>query len=201
VRENQISIRVNMDLPESLHPALLRVALDAIRARLLGERPQAISNPDPLLAQPAGCFVSLHDKDTHQLRGCIGSLDASRPLLPTLVGSAQSVLDDPRFMHFPVTLAELPQLELELSVLSPLQPAENPLAFDPQTEGLYLTIAGRSGCFLPQVAKETGWGKEQLLTRLCTEKMGLPAIAWKMPEAKLQTFTATVIGPKQISEI
>ncbi|HEY1683772.1 MAG TPA: AmmeMemoRadiSam system protein A [Tepidisphaeraceae bacterium] len=190
-----------MNLPDELHPVLLRIALNVIRASLRGERYNPASEVNPLLMQPAGCFVSLHDNTTHQLRGCIGSLDASRPLLHAIIGSAASVLEDPRFGHFPVTLAELPQLELELSALSPLQPAENPLAFDPQTEGLYLTIAGRSGCFLPQVAKDTGWGREQLLTRLCTEKMGLPAIAWKMPEAKLQTFTAMVIGPKPISEI
>jgi AmmeMemoRadiSam system protein A len=190
-----------MELPESLHPVLLGVAAGAIRATLRGESYAPMNNSDPLLMQPAGCFVSLHDSQTHQLRGCIGSLDASRPLLSTLINSARSVLDDPRFVNFPVTLAELPQLELDLSILSPLKNAENALAFDPASEGIYLTIGPRSGCFLPQVARETGWNKEQLLSRLCTEKMGLPAIAWKMPEARLRTFTATIVGPKAVKEI
>jgi AmmeMemoRadiSam system protein A len=190
-----------MELPDSIHPVLLRVAAEAIRAALRGETYAPTQNPDPLLLQPAGCFVSLHDHQTHQLRGCIGSLDASRPLLVTLINSAQSVLDDPRFVQFPVTLAELPHLELELSILSPLKDADNPLAFDPASEGIYLTVASRSGCFLPQVALETGWTKEQLLSRLCTEKMGLPATAWKLPDAHLRTFTATIVGPKAIVEI
>ena len=60
----------------------------------------------------------------------------------------------------------------------------------------YLTMGGRTGCFLPQVARETGWSKEQLLGRLCQEKLGLAAIAWKHPEARLFTFTALIIGPE-----
>lgn len=189
-----------MNLPQSLHPILLKHAAETIRATLCGESYQPEANPDLLLLQPAGCFVSLHDAQSHQLRGCIGSLDASRPMLHALIGSAASVLDDPRFARYPVTLVELPLLHLELSILSPLQEVENPVDFD-LSQGIYLTAAGRSGCFLPQVAKETGWGKEQLLARLCTEKMGLPPIAWKMPDAKLRTFEAIVIGPKPFSQV
>lgn len=189
-----------MEIAESLRPRLLRIAAETVRASLRGERYMPPADPDPALIQPAGCFVSLHDQQTHQLRGCIGSLDATRPLLESLLGTARSVLDDPRFMGFPVTLAELPQLEIELSILSPLAPAENPLAFDPANDGIYLTVAGRTGCFLPQVARETGWGKEQLLQRLCTEKMGLPAFAWKMPEAQLKTFTTIIVGPAPMDQ-
>ncbi len=67
--------------------------------------------------------------------------------------------------------------------------------FEPLLDGIYLTIAGRSGCFLPQVARETGWSRERLLSQLCTEKLGIAAELWKSPEARLQTFSTQMIGP------
>ena len=106
------------------------------------------------------------------------------------------MLRDPRFVMHPVALGELPSLELEISVLSPLQPASSPLDFDPLQHGIYLTIGDRAGCFLPQVARETGWTKEQLLDRLCTEKMGLSSFAWRNPQATLHTFQVIILGPE-----
>ena len=68
-------------------------------------------------------------------------------------------------------------------------------------EGIYLTWGEtRAGCFLPQVAQETGWSKEQLLARLCVEKMGLPPEAWKDLRAKLFVFTTLVIGPEPFDD-
>ena len=139
--------------------------------------------------------MSLHELRTHRLRGCVGRLDAKAPLGETVLTMAQAVLEDPRFLNMPVTLADLPHLEIELSILSPLQPAAGPMEFDLLNDGIYLSHGERSGCFLPQVARETGWGKEQLLERLCTEKMGLPGIAWRHPAARLQRFTVQLIGP------
>ncbi len=122
-------------------------------------------------------------------------MDASKPLINAVAHAAASVLDDPRFAYFPVTLGELPDLTLEISALSPLKPAPDPLSFDPLNDGIYLTIVNRHGVFLPQVARETGWDKEQLLARLCTEKMGLDYNAWQSPDAKLETFSTLIIGP------
>jgi uncharacterized protein len=106
------------------------------------------------------------------------------------------VLSDPRFVHQPVTRHELPDLEIEISVLSPLRPAPGPLEFDLAIDGVYLIWGQRAGCFLPQVARETGWCREHLLDRLCAEKMGLPAGSWRDPRAKLFLFTALMIGPE-----
>ena len=185
---------------------LMDAARDAIRRKLGGQSrhappsqgDQASAAPaDPALLQPAGCFVTLHTLRTHALRGCVGRLDATEPLLAAVRHSAESVLSDPRFADDPVRLDELPDLQLDISVLSPLRPAPGPLAFDPPDEGIYLTWGdGRAGCFLPQVARETGWSKEQLLSRLCVEKMGLPPTAWKDPRAKLFVFTTLEIGPE-----
>jgi AMMECR1 domain-containing protein len=87
-------------------------------------------------------------------------------------------------------------LEVEVTLLGPLRRVVAPMDFDPLMHGIYLTLGDRSGCFLPQVGRETGWTREQLLSRLCAEKLGLPNDAWKNPAAILQIFDAEVIGPQ-----
>ena len=185
---------------------LLDVARDTIRRRLRGEHVDddptlAAGTNDPtsdaVLSMPAGCFVTLHCRRTHELRGCVGRLDACDPLLKAVRRSALSVLTDPRFSDRPVRAGELPDLDIDISVLSPLRPAAGPLEFDLLNEGVYLVWGEtRAGCFLPQVARETGWSKEQLLARLCVEKLGLPPTAWQDPRARLFVFTTVVIGPE-----
>ena len=184
-----------MQLAPSQLQILLEIARDTIRAALCGTFPQPIPQ-DPVLHQPAGCFVSLHELRSHRLRGCVGRLDARGALAPTVVAMAKGVLEDPRFLNYPVQFTDLPNLDIELSILSPLMPAANPLDFEPLEEGIYLTHGDRSGCFLPQVARETRWSKEQLLDRLCTEKLGMPAHTWKHPGSRLQKFTVVLIGPE-----
>jgi AmmeMemoRadiSam system protein A len=180
---------------------LLHAARDTIRVTLRGHPPprehaEPAEPLDPALAQPAGCFVSLHRLHTHELRGCVGRLDAVDPLIRAVRRAAAGVLSDPRFHGNPVRLDELHRLEIEVSVLSPLVPAAGPLEFDLYYEGIYLTWGERAGCFLPQVARETGWDKTQLLARLCLEKMGLPPDAWQDPRARLFRFTTAVVGPE-----
>ena len=179
--------------------ALLDAARHTIRSSLRGDRlpePGDAEGSDPALSQPAGCFVTLHRLDTHELRGCVGRLDAVDPLIVAVRRAAASVLRDPRFADNPVRLDELADLQIDISVLSPLRPATGPLDFDLLNDGIYLTWGERSGCFLPQVARETGWSKEQLLARLCVEKMGLPAHAWQDPRARLHVFKTVIVGPE-----
>ena len=185
-----------MFISQEQQQTLLETARRSIRETLRGNSQLAIPvTSDPLLTMPAGCFVSLHDMSSHRLRGCMGRLQSSDPLIKSIFETAQSVLLDPRFRDHPVTLGELATLDLEISVLSPLTEAANPLDFDPPNEGIYLICGARAGTFLPQVARETGWTREQLLARLCTEKMGLPPNAWRDPQAKLLKYQASVIGP------
>ena len=174
---------------------LLDVARNAIRAALRGESSPPLDTQDAALHRPAGCFVSLHAQSTHALRGCVGKMEAVDPLIVTVRDTAASVLYDPRFTAEPVTMEELPTLEIEISVLAPLRPAAGPLDFDPLNDGILLTIGDRSGVFLPQVARETGWTREQLLDRLCTEKLNLPALLWRHPPARLQVFSTLILGP------
>jgi AmmeMemoRadiSam system protein A len=184
-----------MQLSGEQQSLVLDLARSLVRGALGGDS----SVPDQreaFFAEPAGCFVSLHALADHRLRGCVGRIDASLPLIEALRTASKSVLHDPRFATDPVELDELPSLSIEVSVLSAPQPAESPADFEPTEQGIYLTIANRTGCFLPQVARETGWTRDQLLDRLCMEKLGLPAASWRSPQAKLHVFSVQVIGPE-----
>src|SRR5438874_5766152 len=185
-----------MQLSQSQSADLLNLARNVIRSALSGTQIVVHVPADTTLHQPAGAFVSLHAIQTHRLRGCVGRLDAAQPMYQAVAQAAQSVLGDPRFTAEPVSLNELPNLLLEISLLSPLRLATGPTDFDLLNDGIYLTAGGRSGCFLPQVARETGWSKEQLLDRLCMEKLGLPTRAWTTPQAKLQKFATVLVGPE-----
>jgi len=191
-----------MELTAPRQALLLDIARQVIRDSLLRQDAAALpSDDDPILLQQASCFVTLHSLRTYHLRGCIGQIRATGPLLQSVIEMAQAVLQDPRFRTDPVTLEELPDLELEITVLSPLELTNHPLDFDPLQHGIYLQCQSESGCFLPQVARETGWTREQLLARLCTEKMGLPLDAWKSPAAQLYRFTATIVGPQPFGQV
>ena len=185
-----------MNIPPQTQHAILDFAADVVTRRLGGNPRPLPDLADPLFSGPGGCFVSLHHRATHALRGCIGLLDTGKPLLHSLTSAAESVIGDPRFLAQPVTRFELPELTIEVTILGPFQKANTPLDFDPKEHGIHLTFRGRTGLFLPQVGRETGWTREQLLARLCTEKLGVPDIAWKDPTAELRIFSADVIGPR-----
>jgi AmmeMemoRadiSam system protein A len=186
-----------MNLTAGQQSALLDLARASLRSALTADPPPAPPN-DPDFAQLAGCFVCLHEIDGHRLRGCVGRIEAKAPLGQTVAAMARAVLEDPRFVTHPVRLHELPDLDIELSILSPLAAASHPFDFDPRQDGIYLTYGDRTGCFLPQVARETGWGRQELLEHLCMEKMELPAVTWRHPAARLERFTTTVIGPEPV---
>jgi AmmeMemoRadiSam system protein A len=179
------------------HRTLLDAARAVIRSMLAGQPLPEVHTDEPALLQPAGCFVSLHEQVTHRLRGCVGRMEATAPLLAAVCKASAGVLCDPRFRdRDAVCPHDLPNLEIEISILSPLRPAPGPLEFDLLNDGIYLKLGGRSGVFLPQVARETGWTKEELLSRLCTEKMGLPPDAWRLPGAQLLIFSTQIVGPE-----
>jgi len=187
------------DISPQTQQAILDLAADTVIRRLGGNPLPLPDLTDPLFLQPAGCFVSLHRKDTHALRGCIGILNSGKTLRLALTSAAESVIGDPRFLAEPVTRFELAELTIEVTILGPLEKAKSVLNFEPTQQGIHLTFRGKTGLFLPQVARETGWTREQLLARLCTEKLGVPETAWNDPTAELRTFRADVIGPRAIT--
>jgi AmmeMemoRadiSam system protein A len=187
-----------MDLSPASREELLQVARQALRAAALGRDLLLPPPADPDLLQPAGCFVSLHELETHRLRGCIGRLEATGSLWQVVRETAANVLDDPRFVGHRVTPGELSLLEIEVSVLSPLIACASCTDFDLLNHGICLTIEGRTGCFLPQVARETGWTKAQLLDRLCAEKLGMPPDTWRGAGVTLKRFSTLVVGPEPV---
>lgn len=171
--------------------ALLRLARETIRSHLAREPLPAL--PD-LGAEPVdygGVFVTLRNR--RRLRGCIGEFRPGRDLADAVRRMAQAVLGDPRFDDHPVALRELPELTVEISVLSPMILTQAPETLIPGVHGVYIRRGGRGGCFLPQVATEQGWDARQMLSYCCAHKAGLAADAWKDPETEVHLFTADVL--------
>jgi AmmeMemoRadiSam system protein A len=112
------------------------------------------------LLVPAGAFVTLKEKG--QLRGCIGSFNPEKPLYKVVQSMAiASATEDYRFSK--VSTGEVPDLEIEISVLTPLKKINSVNEIILGKHGIYIKKGGRSGTFLPQVATGTGWNLEQFL--------------------------------------
>jgi len=174
---------------------LLKIAKDSITAAVKEEHIEPPSTDDEQLNAHRGCFVTLKNRD--QLRGCIGQFTSDNPLVKTIfeMGKA-SATGDPRFMANPITPDELDELDVEISVLSELKRTDDPISLRLGIDGIYIKRGMASGCFLPQVAEETGWSKEQFLSYCCAHKAGLPADAWKDNETEVYLFTAEIFGAK-----
>jgi AmmeMemoRadiSam system protein A len=170
---------------------LLKIALDVVEAVVRGTPFEPPRVDDPELNGPCGCFVTLKVRD--RLRGCIGQFISDRPLAELVAEMAEaSALKDPRFADNRITADELEDLDIEISVLSPLQRTHDPLSLRLGVDGIYIKRGYASGCFLPQVADETGWTQEEFLAYCCSHKAGLPADAWKDPKTEVYLFTAEV---------
>jgi AmmeMemoRadiSam system protein A len=102
----------------------------------------------------------------------------------------QAAFEDPRFRK--VTLEEVPKLEIEISVLTPMTPVSGPEEIVVGRDGVLLQKGGRSAVFLPQVAPEQGWGRDEMLDNL-SQKAGLSAKAWR-EGTRFSTFQALVFG-------
>ncbi len=172
---------------------LLKVARDTVEAVIRRGPAEVPQSDDPELNVPCGCFVTL--KNHGRLRGCIGQFTSESPLIELVADMAKaSVTGDPRFFDDPITADELSQLDVEISVLSPLEKTDEPLNLRLGVDGIYIKRGHTSGCFLPQVATEAGWSKEEFLSYCCAHKAGLAADAWQEPETEVYLFTADVFG-------
>ena len=108
----------------------------------------------------------------------------------------QSATKDPRFS--PVVYEELEEIKIEISVLTVPQRIKNPEEIILGRDGVIVKKGWAQGVFLPQVAEETGWSKEEFLDNLCMYKAGLPKDAWKNPETEVYTFQAEVFSEEDI---
>ena len=139
-----------------------------------------------------GCFVTL--KTRGRLRGCIGCFESDAPLYKTVAEyTRHSALDDPRFTANRLSAADFSAVEIDISILSPLCRCDDPAAITLGVHGIHVRKGMHSGCFLPQVAEETGWSLEEFWGHCCQDKASLPWNAWLEPDVELQTFTAEVV--------
>jgi len=150
--------------------------------------------PDPKIADPrllanGATFVTINRN--RMLRGCIGNIEPLMPLYRSVIQNAVSACSrDPRFP--PMKKDELRDIDVEVTVLSPLEPLADVKDLRVGTHGLFIVKGNASGILLPQVATEYGWDALTFLEEV-SQKAGLPRDAWKGKDAKLYIYTAEII--------
>jgi AmmeMemoRadiSam system protein A len=165
--------------------------------RALEARVRRLPPPEPegggALDRPANAFVTIHNRG--ELRGCLGRLDARAPLADTVAQLAASVSDsDPRFDR--VSLLELPDIDIEISVLTPERAVQTIEEIELGRHGVIVEQGAHRGLLLPHVAIEQRWDRETLVSHTCL-KAALPRDAWRLG-ARLFVFEAQVFGESDL---
>ncbi|MBN1466351.1 AmmeMemoRadiSam system protein A [candidate division KSB1 bacterium] len=183
--------KTHRPLTQEEQKALLRAARVAIE-KLLGERKTEPAELDsPIFSEKRGAFVTLHNRG--ELRGCIGYVQAYKPLHETVCEMAVAACRDPRFK--PVDAHELSDIDIEISVLSLLRQIADINEIEVGQHGLYIKNGAYSGLLLPQVATDYNWDAETFLRQTC-RKAALPLEAWRYEDTIIKIFTAQVFGEK-----
>jgi AmmeMemoRadiSam system protein B/AmmeMemoRadiSam system protein A len=173
---------------------LLKLARSVIEAECRGIKLTIAPSPSPIMREPRGAFVTL--KKAGRLRGCIGYIEAIKPLAATIEEMARAAaFSDRRFS--PVRTEEISDIEIEISVLSPLSDVRDPSTVVVGTHGLIVSRGSNRGLLLPQVPTEWGWDRETFLAQTCA-KAGLPEGAWKEKGTKIESFTADVFSEREL---
>jgi len=172
--------------------ALLAFARETLSRLFLTDTVPLARGFNATLQQPRGAFVTLKKKG--ELRGCIGRIIGDEPL-GKLVGTMaiQAAFNDSRFR--PLAADELNDIEIEISVLTPMKQVGGAADVVVGRDGVVLRKDGHSAVFLPQVATEQGWNREELLDNLC-RKAGLETGCWK-EKTLFSTFQAVVFSESQ----
>lgn len=168
---------------------LLKLARDTIAFYLDTGKPLESNTDDETLKTVMGVFVTL--RRNQQLRGCIGNIVGTKPLYFGVRDMAiAAATQDHRFNS--VTKDELRDIHIEISVLSPLVQITDTNEIVLGKHGVIVKDTYRSGVYLPQVATETGWSKEEFMNSLCSQKAGMKPSAWKSGECDIYIFSAEV---------
>ena len=168
---------------------LMNIARTTIEDCVKGEKVPDFEIDSPILKEKRGAFVTIHEHG--QLRGCIGYIEAIKPLYLTIREMAQAAaLNDPRFR--PVSPQELSSLDLEISVLTPLRKIKEVSEIQVGKHGVLLKKGYQQGVFLPQVATEQGWDRTTFLNELCHKAGISDPNCWREKDAELYIFSAEV---------
>ena len=189
VRNGRARTDTDFSLSEDEKRMLKEIALTSIKDSLDGK---PISHHSPLtshLSEKCGAFVSLHKHG--RLRGCIGHFGEDVPLHEIVAEMARAAaFEDPRFM--PVTADELADIDIEISVLTPMRRIQSLDEFELHRHGIYIRKGYRSGTYLPQVADEVNWTKEEFVSHCAQDKAGIGWDGWKDAETELYVYEAIV---------
>ena len=188
------------DLSDEQRIRLLKLARKTIYESLGKDRfegPNYDEFTDNIFRTKCGAFVTIHIKEA--LRGCIGYIEGIKAIPDTIIDlSKASAFRDPRFP--PLTLKEYENIDIEISILSPIEEVKGISDIVIGRDGLIITNRGRSGLLLPQVATENNWDLTQFLEHTCY-KAGLTPDAWKWKDTKIEKFSAQVFGEKDMGLI
>jgi len=176
---------------------LLEIARSTIVSYIKdNKKPKLDTTPySKTLKAHCGAFVTLHKSG--RLRGCIGRFTSNEPLYLIVQQMAiASACNDTRFDE--VTEKEIDELDIEISVLTPMRLIENIDEIELGKHGIYIKKGYAAGTFLPQVATETGWTKEQFLGHCSRDKAGLGWEGWQ--DADIYIYEANVFGEQDFEK-
>ncbi len=185
-----------MELSAQDRKELLRIARERISNQLHGIESGSPPDVHSHLLRPSGVFVTLRIGD--ELRGCIGYIEALKPLAIAVSEMAEkAAFEDPRFLS--LELSEIESVEIEISVLSPLSLITEIEDIVIGKHGLVIDAGYTRGLLLPHVATEFFWTREQFLDHTCA-KAGLPPSSWKKSDVQIFTFTTETFSEKDFEE-
>jgi AmmeMemoRadiSam system protein A len=182
-------------LSETDRQSLLDLARRAIAEAVSLQKSAGSIPQSGMFLEKRGVFVTLHTRG--RLRGCIGVIEPVEPLVESIARcAAGAALHDPRFS--PVRVEELPELRIEISLLSPLEPIL-PENIEIGKHGLLIAQGSKRGLLLPQVAVEHKLARDQFLEETC-RKAGLNVSAWQEPETRILGFTCEIFSEDRDTE-
>lgn len=175
---------------------LLETARNSIASYLSGDGYKIPAVSDPELQKVAGVFVTLTIRG--ELRGCIGYVSGVKPLINAVFEMArEAAFDDPRF--YQLTAEELDEIEIEISVLTPLRRVGSDYKARIGIDGLVVRRGYRSGLLLPQVATEWGYDSEQFIQQTCL-KAGMSRMCYNDENTEIYAFQAEIFNEKEITD-
>lgn len=179
-----------INIPPNSQKRLIQLSRQTLETFVCGWSRQIDKIEDPyLLTSNYGAFVSLHKGG--DLRGCIGTCFPTRPLCETVVEMTRAAASRD-YRVAPINQSELPDIQIDISVLTPLQLVHDPLSLEVGKHGLHVSSGEKQGVLLPQVAIQYGWNLKTFLSQTCL-KAGLGKNAWKRPNTIISSFTALII--------
>ena len=174
---------------------LFQIARESVLCALSRVSIPEFSVEEPNLLLKRGVFVTLTNRG--RFRGCIGHFDADFPLFRIVSQMATAAAtQDYRFMYDPVSVEEMSEIEIKISVLSPLMKIDSVDEIEVGKHGIYVKYGSRGGTYLPEVAVDMGWDRIEFLEHCCVEKAGLSKDAWKK-DANIYIYSSQILSDKE----